>query len=268
MSDGVGVSDDFVENFLENAFDLWFDDALEEKGLERDDFRKGQVFLKSPFALSQFNDLDSDDSDVEVRVNDDAEIKMMVRLKEDESVEAGDPIQANQIEGFEEVVLDDEQEDYGHVTIARNEAFGWIFNFDFRKNRSYQEPLTDAADEFIDMAEYAIQNQKWRAFVENAFHAGERMMKIEVIFMGWSAETHGDVQARYSDLVDMGIGNPDLYEVFNQLKGKYRFSASYVDPRGDVDEREFDFSEEEAEEFLSVIKEHREHMEEEKKEDG
>jgi hypothetical protein len=56
----------------------------------------------------------------------------------------------------------------------------------------------------------------------------------------------------------MGQGNSDLYDVFNQLKGKYRFSASYVDPRGDVDEREFDFSEDEAEEFLSVIKEHRE----------
>lgn len=260
MSEDVEFSDEFVENFLENVFDLWFDNALEEKGLERDDFRKGQVFLKSPFALSQFEDLDSDDSDVEVQVNDDAEIKMMVRLKEGESVEAGDPIQASQIEEFEEVILDDEQEDYGHVTVARNEAFGWIFNFDFRRNRSYQEPLTDAADEFIEMAEYAKENENWRAFVENTFHAAERMMKIEVIFMGWSAETHGDVQARYSDLVDMRIGNPELYEVFNQLKGKYRFSASYVDPRGDVDEQEFDFSAEEAEEFLSVISEHREHM--------
>lgn len=269
MSNDVEFSDEFVENFLENAFDLWFDDALEEKGLERDDFRKGQVFLKSPFALSQFKDLDSDDSDVEVRVNDDAEIKMMARLKEGKSVEAGDPIQANQIEGFDEVILDDGQEDYGHVTVARNEEFGWIFNFDFRKNRSYQEPLTDAADEFIDMAEYAKENEKWRAFVENSFHAAERMMKIEVIFMGWSAETHRDVQARYSDLVNMGIGNPDLYEVFNQLKDKYRFSASYVDPRGDVDEREFDFSEMDAEKFLLAIKEHREHIEEEgEKEDG
>ncbi|RLM50332.1 hypothetical protein [Halorubrum sp. Atlit-28R] len=268
MSDDIEFSDEFVENFLENTFDLWFDDALEEKGLEREDFRKGQVFLKSPFALSQFEDLDSDDSDVEVRVNDDAEIKMMVRLKEGESVEAGDPIHADQIDGFEEVILDDEQEDYGHVTVARNEAVGWIFNFDFRKNRSYQEPLLEAADQFIEAAEYAEKNELWRAFVENAFHAAERMMKIEVIFMGWSAETHGDVQARYSDLVNMGPGNSDLYDVFNQLKGKYRFSASYVDPRGDVDEREFDFGEEEAEEFLSVIKEHREYLKEKEESDG
>lgn len=263
MSDDIEFSDEFVENFLDNVFELWFNDALEEKGIEREDFEKGQVLLKNPFALSQFEDLKSDDSDVEVHVNDDAGVVLQVEIDSDRDIEAGDPIYAHEVEGFEEVILDEDQDDYGHVTVADMGQFGWYINFDFRYNRSYQGPLIDAADEFIDMAEYAKENEKWRAFVENCFHAAERMMKIDVIFMGWSAETHADVQARYSDLVDMGIGNPELYDVFNQLKGKYRFSASYVDPRGDVDERDFDFDEEEAEEFLSVIKKHREHLEEE-----
>jgi len=260
MPNDITFSDEFVENFLENVFDLWFDDALEEKGLDRDDFEKGQVFLKNPFALSQFEDLDSDDSDVEVRVNDNAELKLVAKLDTDRSIEEGDPIYASEIDGFDEVILDDDQQDYGHVTVANMGGFGWYLNFDFRYNRSYYEPLIDAADQFIELAEYAKENELWRGFVENAFHAAERMMKIDVIFMGWSAETHGDVQARYSDLVQMGEGNPDLYDVFNQLNGKYRFSASYVDPRGDVDEREFDFSEEQANEFLSVIREHRRNL--------
>jgi len=85
-------------------------------------------------------------------------------------------------------------------------------------------------------------------------------MKIDVIFMGWKAEEHGDVQTRYHDVIQMGQGNPGLYDVFNQLKDKYRFSASYVDPRGDVDEEEFDFDEDEANEFLTVIKDHREEL--------
>ncbi|WP_459886872.1 hypothetical protein [Halostagnicola bangensis] len=263
MSDAPEFSDEFVENFLNHVFELWFDDALEEKDLERADFRKGQVFLTSPFALSQFEDLSSEDSDVEVRVNDDAEVKMMAQLKEGESVEAGDQIYANQIKGFEGVALDEEQEDYGHVTVARNDAFGWIISFNFRKNRSYYEPLLEATDQFIETAEYAKENKLWRAFVENAFHSAERMMKIDVIFIGWKAERHGDVQARYSDLIQMDMGNKDLYNVFNQLKGKYRFSASYVDPRGDVDEREFDFSEEDADDFLETIKEHRDHLSDE-----
>ncbi|CDK38920.1 HEPN domain-containing protein [Halorubrum sp. AJ67] len=260
MSEEIEYSDEFVENFLDNTFELWFEDALEEKGLERNDFEKGQVFLKNPFALSQFEDLESGDSDVEVRVNDDAEVRIMAEIDTDREIEEGDPIYARDIQGFDEVILDEEQEDYGHVIVADLGKFGWYFNFDFRYNRSYADPLIDAADQFIEMAEYAEENELWRGFVENAFHAAERMMKIDVIFLGWSAEGHSDVQARYSDLVQMGQGNSDLYDVFNQLKGKYRFSASYVDPRGDVDEREFEFSEDEAEEFLSVIKEHRETM--------
>lgn len=264
MSDGIEFSDEFKENFIENAFELWFDDALEEEGLDRDDFRKGQVFFRNPFALSQFEDLDSEDSDVEVRVNDDVEVKLVAKLDTDrDSIKQGDPIRAEEIEDFEEVILDEEQEDYGHVTVANMDGFGWYFNFDFRYNRSYYEPLLDAADQFIEIAEYAKENELWRGFVENAFHAAERMMKVDVIFLGWKAEQHSDVQARYSDLLQLGQGNPDLYNVFNQLKGKYRFSASYVDPRGDVDEREFDFSKEDAADFLEVIKNHREYLSDE-----
>lgn len=260
MANEIEFTDEMTENFFEQMFDLYFDDALEAKGLGRSDFRKGQVFLKSPFAGSQFGDLDKDETDVEVHVNDDAEVKMVALLKEGESIEKGEEMTADQIEGFEEVILEDEEEDYGHITVAKMDGFGWVFNFDFRRNRSYADPLINAADQFIELAEYAEENELWRGFVENAFHAAERMMKIDVIFLGWSAEGHSDVQARYSDLVQMGQGNPDLYDVFNQLKGKYRFSASYVDPRGDVDEGEFEFSEDEAEEFLSIIKEHRDRL--------
>lgn len=260
MTDEPHFSDEFVDNFIENVFDLWFDEALADKRLDRDEFEKGQVLLKNPFALSQFDDLGSDDSEVEVRVNDDAQVKMKVRLKDEESLEAGEPVYAHQIAGFEEVILDEDEADYGHVTLVRSEVYGWIINFDFRRNQTYLEPLLDAADQFNALAEYARDNEMWRGFVETAFHAAERMMKIEVIFFGWTAETHSQVQARYHDIVNMGQGNPELYRVFNQLKGKYRFAASYVDPRGDIDEREFEFSDEKANEFLEIIKDHRENL--------
>jgi hypothetical protein len=257
MTEDIEWTDEMTENFLEQMFDLYFDDALEEKGLDREGFRKGQVFIKNPFAASQFDELEADDSDVEVRINDDAEVKMVALLKAGESVEQGEKITADQIEGFEEVILEDNEEDYGHITVARMNDFGWVFNFDFRRNRSYYGPLIEAADQFIETAEHAKKNQLWRAFVENAFHAAERMMKIDVIFFGWTAEEHQDVQGRYHDVVQIGHGNPALYDTFNQLKDTYRFSASYVDPRDDIDEKRFDFDEQEAGEFLSVIKDHR-----------
>lgn len=257
MSRDMEFSDEFSENFLNHVFELWFDETLEEKGLDRSDFRKGQVFLRSSFALSQFEDLETGASDVEVRVNEDAEVKAMIRLAESRSVEAGEPIFAEDIEEVTEVVLDRDQEDYGHVTVLKIPNLGWHYTFDFRRNRSYYEPLIEAADQFIELAEYAKEHDLWRGFVENAFHASERMMKIDVIFMGLPAEKHRQVQAGYHAWIQMGQGNPDLFSVFNSLKDKYRFSASYVDPRGDVDEREFELRQREADLFLAVISEHR-----------
>lgn len=141
-------------------------------------------------------------------------------------MKAGESIYAEDIEEVSEVVLDESEEDYGHVTVVRIRNMGWFFSFDFRRNRSYYEPLIEATDQFIELSEYANEHRFWRGFVENAFHAAERMMKIDVIFMGWPAETHGDVQTGYHTWIQMAQGNTDLYEAFNQLKDKYRFSAS------------------------------------------
>ncbi len=251
------ISEEFSENFLENMFDLYFDEELEKKGLDRSDFRKGQVFFKGPFSSSQMPDMDAGESDVVVNVNEDAKVKMVAKLKPGERVEEGEAIQDNQIEGFEEIILDEENEDYGHVTIADLGEHGLVYKFDFRRNRSYRGPLLDAADQFIETAEFAFENKLWRAFVENAFHAAERLMKIDVIEMGREAEGHGDVQSEYAALVKAGPGNEDLADVYNKLHGKYRFSASYVDPKGDVEAKEFEMNEEVAREFLEAIQNHR-----------
>lgn len=253
----------FADNLLENLFDLFFDDELEKKGMSRDDFRKGRVFLKNPFAGSQMEELESaDDSEVDVRVNDDAEIKLVAKLKAGRSVEKGEPLTDDDLTGFEEVILTEEQEDYGHITVADVGVHGYYINFDLRRNRSYYQPLLEAADQFIDTATYAKENRLWRAFVENAFHGAERMMKLEIIHLGRKAEKHSQVQHEYGKIAENGRGGGDLYDVYNKLKDKYRYSAGYVDPAGNVEEKTFEFSEELAEEFLKVIEDYREELDE------
>ena len=56
------LSEEFIENFKENIFTHFFDDELEQKGLDRDDLEKGQVLLRTPFALSQFDDLENSEN--------------------------------------------------------------------------------------------------------------------------------------------------------------------------------------------------------------
>jgi len=260
QTDTVELSEEFSQNFLENTFDLFFDAELEKKGLDREDFRKGQVFFKGPFSSSQISEMDADESETEVRINDDADVKMVAKLKPGETIEKGEEIREEQLAGFEEILLDDEFEDFGHVTVADLGKFGFVYKFDLRRNRTYRGPLLDAADQFLKTAEFAFENALWRAFVENAFHATERLMKIDVIEMGKKAEQHSDVQSEYSALVKAGPGNDDLVDVYNKLHGKYRFSASYVDPKGDVEHKEFEIDKETADDFLEIIREHRENL--------
>lgn len=259
MSEEAAYSEEFVENLVENAFTDWFDAALEEKGLERVDFEKGQVLIRSPFATSQFDDLDPEEHDVEVRVNEDAPLHLIAESPDGEPIRAGDEVRIQSINQIKRVILPEEDQDAAHFTMLATPE-GYFIDFNFQKNRSYYEPLLEAADQFLALAEYAYENEMWRGFVESAFHAAERMMKIEVVYMGRPAERHRDVQAQYSGLVRMGMGNEDLADVYNQLHGRYRFSASYVDPRGDEDERRFEFDEELAREMLEVIQDHREEM--------
>ena len=255
------LSEEFIENFKENIFTHFFDDELEQKGLDRDDLEKGQVLLRTPFALSQFDDLETDESDAEVRINEDAPINFVVELSEDAEVAKGDDLYLNDINRFLDVLLDEDDLDAGHITYANIEGVEEFFSFDFRRNQSYYRPLIEASSQFIDLAEYAKEHGLWRGFVENAFHAAERMMKISVILLGLPAETHSHVQSEYSKAMKMELGDEDLYDMFNQLKDTYRFSASYVDPRGHTDEQNFEFDESTAESYLDILRENHDAIE-------
>lgn len=254
-------SEEFIENLKENVFDMYFDDELEKKGLERSDLEKGQVLLRTPFANTQFEEMNLEESDAEVRINDDAEIIWIVELRDDREFEEGEEVTINDMNEIQDVMLKEEDADAGHITYDTIEGVGELFSFDFRRNQSYRRPLLEASDQFIELAEHAIEIGLWRGFVENAFHAAERMMKIDVITFGFPAETHSQVQSGYRRVVKMNVGNEDLYGVFNQLKDKYRLSASYVDPRDSADEKNFKLDKDTAESYLDILKKHHDTLE-------
>jgi len=147
-------------------------------------------------------------------------------------------------------------------TVANMGDHGYYINFDFPRNRSYFQPFMEAADQFVETAAFAKENELWRAFAENAFHGAERMMKLEIIHLGRTAEKHSQVQREYGKMVEAGRGGSELYDVYNQLKDKYRYSAGYVDPAGNVEERDFELAMDEAKRFLQIIKEYREALDE------
>lgn len=263
MSDDEPVlSDEAAQNLYDQMMDLYLADALEERSIDESEMRKAQILFLAPFKDGQFDGVRGGDSDVEVRINDEAEVIMTVDVDPESDIEAGDPVPMSAIEGFGDVVeIPDFGTDVGHVTFVRLPTGELLTAVDFVYNQSYIEPLIETADEFIATAEYARQNGLWRSFVENALHAAERMMKARVVQHGDAAYKHYIVEMNYRKYAEAGMANPALLEVFSKLVNDYRDAATYVDP-GDhpdgADEKDFELNPGEADRILDVITEHRE----------
>ena len=260
MSDQNLLSDEAIENLYDQMFDLYLEDALDERGFDESDLRKAQILFLSPFKDHQFDGMRGGDSDVVVRINEEAEVVLSVELDTDREIQAGDPIRWEDIDDLGEVAeVPDFGNDVGHITFVRFPNGVLYVYFDFLYNRTYIEPLIRAADEFIGVAAHARENESWRAFVENAMHATELLMKAVVIRHGDPAYQHHIIEKHYRKYVEAGIGNGDLLEVYGELSD-YRFAATYVDP-GDhpdgIDEKDFNLSNDEGDRILSVITDHR-----------
>lgn len=254
------LSDEAIENLYDQMFDLYLEDELEERGLDESELRKAQILFLSPFKDHQFDGIRGGDSEVVVRINDEAEVVLSIDLDTDRDIQAGDPIRWEDVGGLGEVVeIPDFGNDVGHITFIRFPNGMLYVYFDFLYNRTYIVPVIRAANEFVEAATHARENELWRAFVENALHATERMMKARVIRHGDPAYHHHIVEKHYRKYVEAGIGDGDLLEVYGELSD-YRFAATYVDP-GDhpdgIDEKDFQLSDSDGDRILTVITEHR-----------
>lgn len=254
------LSDEAVENLYNQMYDLYLENALEERGLDESELQKAQILFINPFKDGQFDDISAGDSDVEVRINDEAEVILEIELDADREIEKGDPIRWGDISDFGEVVeIPDFGTDVGHITFIWLPDGHLYTYFDFLYNKSYLRPVLEAADEFIELTEYCRENELWRGFIENAFHASERLMKHRVIMHGKPAYDHRVIQSQYRIFANSEI-EENLYDQYNQLKDKYRMPGSYVNP-GDhpegVNEKEFDLDESVADEILDAITEYR-----------
>lgn len=258
---------DAWQNLYDQMFDLYLEDALQEKGLDESELEKAQIVFVAPFQDNQF---EKEDRGVQVRINDEVEAVGTIKLDTDREIEKGDPIYFDEIERIESMQVGDFGEDVGHVTFIRLPDGSMYMTFDFVYNKTYLEPVLDAADQFLEAAEYCREQELWRGFVENAFHAAERLMKHRVIMHGKPAYDHRVIQSQYRIFARSDTIEEDLYTQYNQLKDKYRMPASYVNP-GDhpdgVDEKAFKLEETAADDILEVLTTYRDSLESDPVED-
>lgn len=190
----------------------------------------------------------------EVRIN--SEVRGFIKLHTKPGVEKqkGDPIYAHEVEGHSAFELaDDDDPDCGHITIVR---FGdsWAVSFDFIYNKGLSSRHIDTADQFLEAADHAFNNQMWSPFVDCLFSAAELLAKS--ILLGTpdpgfrEKATHKSIHNRFNRWGHLGnIEQPHVH-VFNQLS-QLRASARYVSGCLSIDDKQ-------AGEWLEAIRELRE----------
>src|SRR5262249_48799795 len=90
----------------------------------------------------------------QVRLNSEVKAAGQVRLKSGVTKSQGDPIYSHEVEGFENIQLDEPGfENCGHATLISISG-AWSIAFDFRYNKALSAEHLQVAAEFIDAADH------------------------------------------------------------------------------------------------------------------
>jgi HEPN domain len=162
-----------------------------------------------------------DERPTEVRLNEEVRVLARVKFKEGVAKEKGEPIFHHEIENCESLqLLETEDPNSGHLTLLRL-AGSWHLSFDFTYNKGRSKELLQAAKEFLNTAEHALEKGHLRAFTDNLFSAAELTATVFLITAPRPGErtdmSHGRVHSRFNQFARLGnVGTSDR-ETFNSL---------------------------------------------------
>jgi HEPN domain-containing protein len=193
--------------------------------------------------------------DPEVRLNE--EVGGFMEARAARTMAKGEPVTSADISEITRVELTHADPDAAHIT-ALCLADGWHISWDGRYNASVIAAHLQTADEFLELAEVAIEKGLLRAFAENAFEAAELLAKAEILALPdaqlLKSKKHGAVASRFNRWAQLGNTDLQYAQLRNQLE-RLRGSARYL--RGD-----FGLDQAQAEEMLSTLQEMRRHADE------
>ncbi|OAI47913.1 hypothetical protein AYO44_08535 [Planctomycetaceae bacterium SCGC AG-212-F19] len=225
---------------FKNAMDLWFAPEIERRQAE-DRLPKPVEFLAGQVVFH------ADQRGNEIRINEEVRAIASVKLKV--SKEAGQPIYAHEIDGWEDLRLPEtEDPNCGHFTVLRLQEKWYIF-FDFRYNKGHARELLDASKQFLSAAEHSLVQGNFRALVDNLFSASELAAHAVLVTttMVDIDSSHGEVHSRFNQFARLGNVDASHRNTFNTL-ASMRTKARYVNGP-------FFISAETAEKHLAEIKE-------------
>jgi hypothetical protein len=125
---------------------------------------------------------------------------------------------------------------------VRSEPGGWRVDSDLTSPHPASQELLTTGAEFLAAAEHAHRTGALRAFVENAFHAAESLVKVELLSYPMVAaelegsRKHPHVQSVYDLWLRLGNTDSRFPALLRDLHD-LRASATYVNKRFTLDKQ-------------------------------
>lgn len=213
--------------------------------------RQANGTLPKEFQLSKAQILFfPDGTKPEVRLNDEVKALVEFKLKKGISKKRGEFIYENEIDWPKSVKLtEDDNPDCGHVLLFKIGS-NWFIGFDLRYNKGFSKRNIEAAEQFYESAQFSLEKNNLRAFIDNLFSAVELTAKAELLLLPdpkfKKAKKHTAIQKRYNWYAKVGNSKPPYRDVLNKLS-KLRYPARYLNGKLSI-------SPDEARELLAVVK--------------
>lgn len=214
------VDSEVGQKLFEQVWRLWLEPEIADRR-ERGD-------LPVEFVLHRAQVILGVEAPPEVRLNE--EVRGVVTVTAARPIAKGEVVTLDDIAAIEDVVLTDDDEDVGHVTIFAVKG-GWMISFDFRRNASRMRAHADRAEGFLTAAEDALRRSDLHVSAETLFAAVELVAKGLLLWMPdkrfLNSKSHKALHSRFN--VHRHLGNIDgrFATLLNRLT-ELREAARYV----------------------------------------
>jgi uncharacterized protein (UPF0332 family) len=234
------LSKEFNDNFFKHITQLYIDPEIKR--------RQDANSLRREFRLYAVQVIMNHDAPNEVRLNEEVSARVVGSFAK--SVTDGEQMSIDDLENIADIQLTDRDPNAGHVTLLIHRG-RWVGRFDFRYNASRTRGHMDAAREFLDSAQDALQKGHFRSVVDNLFSSTELMAKGLLLMHDdamVSGKSHGIVHSRFNQWGHLGNTDPKYTALLNKL-ASLRGPSRYL-------QKEFQLTRDEAKEMVDVA----EHM--------
>jgi uncharacterized protein (UPF0332 family) len=244
------VENNFEKNLLNNLMETWVLPSIRERQAAGD--------LEKPLSLQMAQIIFKADGEKPlVRVNGEVKGKMIAKLADqlEAPVEAGDPVQFNQISGIEAFELDEDDNDHGHATLISFPE-KWFISFNFIYNKRSSQQHLSAAKEFLHAAKSSFNEYHLRACIDTLHSASELAAKAYLLGRPdksiLEAKSHDVVHRKIN--IERKLGNVENSHIiaFNKLRN-LRGAARYLRSELTAEAEEIEAMLSDVEEFINNV---------------